>query len=272
LGACPEVAILHDLFSLGACPEAAILHGLLQGTDFIQNCIFTLLGNSDMKILLIEDEKALAQSILTYLRDEGYTCEHAHDFRQAEMKTDIYSYDCLVVDITLPGGSGLDIINELKKKGSETGIIIISAKNSIDDRVKGLDLGADDYLTKPFHLSELNSRIKSIIRRRSFKGNKAIVFNEIIVIPEEKMVSVHDKAITLTKKEFDLLVYFISNKNRVITKDSIAEHLWGDDMDASDSFDFIYSHIKNLRKKLLEKGANDYIQTVYGLGYKFTEN
>jgi len=222
-----------------------------------------------MKILLIEDEKALSDSILSYLREEGHTCELAGDFKSAGMKTDIYGYDCVVVDITLPGGSGLDIIRELKKKGSEAGIIIISAKNSLDDKITGLDLGADDYLTKPFHLSELNSRIKSIIRRRNFKGNNEIVFHEISLVPEEMQVLVNKKPIVLTKKEFDLLLFFISNKNRVITKESIAEHLWGDDMDTANSFDFIYSHIKNLRKKLIEKGSEDYIQTVYGMGYKF---
>ncbi|HEV7229696.1 MAG TPA: response regulator transcription factor [Bacteroidia bacterium] len=222
-----------------------------------------------MKILLIEDEKSLSDSILSYLREEGHTCELASDFSSAEMKTGIYGYDCVVVDITLPGGSGLDIIADLKKKGSEAGIIIISAKNSLDDKVQGLDLGADDYLTKPFHLSELNSRIKSIIRRRNFKGSNEIVFNEIAIIPEEMQVTIKKKPVTLTRKEFDLLLFFVSNKNRVLTKESIAEHLWGDDMDTSDSFDFIYSHIKNLRKKLIEKGAEDYIQTVYGLGYKF---
>jgi DNA-binding response OmpR family regulator len=176
------------------------------------------------------------------------------------------------VDITIPGGSGLDIIRELKKKGSEAGIIIISAKNSIEDKISGLDLGADDYLTKPFHLSELNSRIKSIVRRRSFKGSNEICFHEISIVPDEMLVSVNKKTVTLTKKEFDLLLFFISNKNRVITKESIAEHLWGDDMDTADSFDFIYSHIKNLRKKLVEKGSEDYIQTVYGMGYKFGKN
>jgi DNA-binding response OmpR family regulator len=222
-----------------------------------------------MKILLIEDEKSLSDSILSYLREEGYTCELAADFKNAGLKVDIYNYDCVVVDITLPGGSGLDIISDLKKKGSEAGIIIISAKNSLDDKIAGLDLGADDYVTKPFHLSELNSRIKSIIRRRSFSGNKAILFNEISIVPEEMQVLIHGKVVVLTKKEFDLLLFFVSNQNRVITKESIAEHLWGDDMDTADSFDFIYSHIKNLRKKLLEKGAEDYIQTVYGMGYKF---
>jgi DNA-binding response OmpR family regulator len=222
-----------------------------------------------MKILVIEDEHSLAEAIVSYLKEGGHTCELATDYPSAVQKSEIYDYDCLVVDITLPGGSGLDIISSLKKRGSEAGIIIISAKNSLDDKISGLDLGADDYLTKPFHLSELNSRIKSIIRRRNFKGNKEICFEEISIVPEEMQVLVHGKTVLLTKKEFDLLLYFISNKNRVITKESIAEHLWGDEMDAADSFDFIYSHIKNLRKKLLEKGSEDYIHTIYGMGYKF---
>ena len=171
----------------------------------------------------------------------------------------------------MPGGSGLDIIRTMKQKNSKTGIIIVSAKNSIDDKITGLDIGADDYLTKPFHLSELNARIKSLIRRRSFDGKKEIVFNEIRITPEEMQVSVKGQQLDLTKKEFDLLLYFITNKGRVLTKEALVEHLWGDNMDASDSFDFIYTHIKNLRKKMLEKGGADYIKTVYGMGYKFGE-
>ncbi len=224
-----------------------------------------------MKVLVIEDEKALADSIVSYLREGGHTCELATDFAAAKQKSEIYDYDCVVVDITLPDGNGMDIISSLKKRGSEAGIIIVSAKNSLDDKISGLDIGADDYLTKPFHLSELNSRIKSIVRRRNFKGNKEIGFNEISIVPDEMTVLVNGKSVILTKKEFDLLLFFVSNKNRVITKESIAEHLWGDDMDASDSFDFIYSHIKNLRKKLIEKGSEDYIHTIYGMGYKFGE-
>jgi DNA-binding response OmpR family regulator len=175
----------------------------------------------------------------------------------------------VLVDITLPGGSGLDIVRQLKKSKSKAGIIIISAKNSLDDKVIGLELGADDYLTKPFHLSELNARIKSVIRRMNFEGDKEIVFEEITINPDAQTVKVKKAVISLTKKEFDLLVFFVSNKNRVITKESIAEHLWGDDMDMADSYDFIYSHIKNLRKKLIEAGASDYINTIYGAGYKF---
>jgi DNA-binding response OmpR family regulator len=222
-----------------------------------------------MKILLIEDEPELRKSIKLFLHQEGYVVEAAPDFYKASDKTILYDYDCVLVDITLPGGSGLDIVKQLKNSKSKAGIIIISAKNSLDDKVDGLESGADDYLTKPFHLSELNARIKSVIRRRNFSGDKEIIFEEISINPDAQVVKVNNNTITLTKKEFDLLAFFISNKNRVVTKESIAEHLWGDDMDMSDSYDFIYSHIKNLRKKLVEAGANDYIITLYGAGYKF---
>ena len=222
-----------------------------------------------MKILLIEDEYDLCQSVKEYLTRENYLCECAKNYQEAVEKIDLYQYDCMVVDITLPDGIGLDVIRLLKESKRETGIIIISAKNSLDDKITGLNIGADDYLTKPFHLSELNARIKSIIRRRNFAGNNEIILNEIKILPEKIQVLIHGKEIVLTKKEFDLLMFFISNKNRVLTKESIAEHLWGEEIDVADSFDFIYTHIKNLRKKMLEKGGNDYIQTIYGIGYKF---
>jgi DNA-binding response OmpR family regulator len=225
-----------------------------------------------MKILIVEDEKSLADSITDYLQQEGYACENAHKLSIANEKTDLYVYDCIIVDIGLPDGNGLQLIKKLKQQKSETGIIILSARNELSDKIDGLDVGADDYLTKPFHLSELNARIKSIIRRRNFKGNNEIVCNEIMISTEEMAVTVNSASITLTKKEFDLLLYFVANKNRVITKESIAEHLWGDNFDLVDSFDFIYTHIKNLRRKLLEKGCADYIQTIYGMGYKFNLN
>lgn len=222
-----------------------------------------------MKILLIEDEAQLRKSIKLYLHQEGYLVESASDFVKASEKTDVYDYDCILVDITLPKGSGLDIVKQLKDKGSKAGIIIISAKNSSTDKVKGLDLGADDYLAKPFDLAELNSRIKALIRRRNFDGNKSIIVNEITIVPEQRQVSVKGEAVTLTAKEYDLLVFFVSNKNRVVSKNSIAEHLWGDDSDQMDSHDFIYVHLRNLRKKLMDKGCNDYVQTIYGIGYNF---
>jgi DNA-binding response OmpR family regulator len=222
-----------------------------------------------MKILLIEDEPELRKSIKHYLHQEGYVVESVADFIKASEKTSDYDYDCVLVDITLPNGNGLDIIRQLKQNNSKAGIIIISAKNSTTDKIQGLDLGADDYLAKPFDLAELNSRIKALIRRRNFEGNSSIVANEITIIPDERAVKVNNELVNLTGKEYDLLLFFISNKNRVVSKNSIAEHLWGDDSDQMDSHDFIYVHLRNLRKKLSEKGCTDYVQTIYGIGYNF---
>jgi DNA-binding response OmpR family regulator len=224
-----------------------------------------------MKILVIEDEKDLRESIMTYLKQEGYVCEAAANFKDAQDKILIYNYDCIIVDIMLPDGSGLQLIQELKKAGMGGGVIIISANNSVDDKIKGLEIGSDDYLTKPFHLSELNARIKSIIRRWNFKGNTEVKFNEIKILPDSHEVFINDIKVTLTVKEYDLLLFFISNEGKVIPKGSIAEHLWGDNIDQTDSFEFIYTHIKNLRKKLVMRGCKDYIHTVYGIGYKFQD-
>lgn len=222
-----------------------------------------------MKILIIEDEEELLNSSKEYLMSEGYICEEATTFKEGIEKINLYEYDCIVADIELPDGNGLDLVQELKSKLSETGVIIISAKNALEDKIAGLDIGADDYLTKPFHLSELNARVKSILRRRKFRGNKEIVFKEIRVFPDTFQTFANQRPVALTKKEFDLLIYFISNQNKIITKESIAEHLWGDYIDTADSYDFVYTHISNLRKKLVEQGSNDYIQTVYRVGYKF---
>lgn len=222
-----------------------------------------------MKILLIEDEKLLAETIITYLDKEGYRSEYARTMEQGKEKVNLYEYDCLLVDIGLPDGSGLTIVKEIKKCHPETGIIIISAKNSLDDKVLGLDLGADDYLTKPFHLSELNSRIKSLLRRRKFDGQKEFLVGNIRILPENRQVFIGNEQLALTKKEFDLLLFFVSNQGRVLTKESIAEHLWGDFADNSDTFNFVYSHIKNLRKKILEKSGIEYFRNVYGSGYCF---
>ncbi len=222
-----------------------------------------------MKILLIEDESDLRKSIKQYLHEEGYLVESAADYIQASQKAADYKYECILVDITLPKGNGLDIVKQLKAAHSKAGIIIISAKNSSEDKITGLDLGADDYLAKPFNLAELNSRIKALIRRRNFDGNKWIVVNEITIIPESRMVKVNNDDVILTAKEYDLLLFFIMNKNRVLSKNAIAEHLWGDDSDQMDSHDFIYVHLKNLRKKLTEKGCQDYVKTIYGIGYNF---
>jgi len=225
-----------------------------------------------MKILIIEDEPALRESIQKYLEHQGYVCEAVGDFLGGMDKVKSYDYDCIVVDIGLPYGNGLDIVKELKDIEAKSGIIIISAKNSLDDKLKGLELGSDDYLTKPFHLSELNARINAILRRRNFGGSKTIQFNEIIIDPQAMQVSVNNKAVTLTEKEYQLLEYFIANKRRVLTKSAIAEHIWGDEYEQVSNYDFIYSHIKNLRKKLIDAGCEDYIKTVYGSGYRFTDN
>ncbi|MFD1818547.1 DNA-binding response regulator, OmpR family, contains REC and winged-helix (wHTH) domain [Pseudarcicella hirudinis] len=222
-----------------------------------------------MKLLFIEDEKSLRQALISYFEGEGYLCESAHDFASASEKINLYQYDCVVVDINLPDGSGLNIIKSLKQQQSESGIIIVSARNALDDKLHGLELGSDDYLTKPFHLSELNARIKSIFRRRTFKGQHEVSFQEIKIRTDEMKVSVKGEEIVLTKKEFELLIYLIANQNRMLTKAAIAEHLWGDNADMLDNFDFIYTHIKNLRKKLMEKGCPDYLHSVYGMGYKF---
>lgn len=222
-----------------------------------------------MKILIVEDEMALAKSIGDYLKEEGYVCELAFDYHAASAKVSEYDYDCVIVDINLPDGSGLDIIRELKENKATCGIVIISARNSINDRIEGLNLGADDYLIKPFSLSELNARVKSVIRRVFFSGSNEIIFNEIRIDTDAIQVYVHDEIVNLTKKEYDLLIFFISNKNKVLTKESIGENVWGDYADTLSSFDFIYTHIKNMRKKLLDKGADDYLQNVYGVGYKF---
>ena len=225
-----------------------------------------------MKVLIVEDEPAIRETIVGYLQKEGFVCEQADDFHSAEEKVLLYEYDLIVLDITLPGGSGLDVLRKLKKKNPETGVLIVSAKNSMDDKIIGLDLGADDYITKPFHLPELNARVKALLRRRLFKGNATIVFGEMEVAPDDNILRIHGKPVELSKKEHDLLLYFIINKNRVLTKAAIAEHLWGDYMDLADNFDLIYSHLKNLRKKIAQHGGTDYIKTVYGMGYKFTDH
>jgi len=224
-----------------------------------------------MKILIIEDEPALLEEIHSYLSKENYICEVAENYDDAREKLQLYHYDIAIIDITLPGGSGLSLIDLLKKSNTDSGILIISAKNSLDDKLTGLETGADDYLTKPFHLAELNARIKAIIRRRKFSGATEIVFNEIRIEPDDKSVLVNENKLRLTRKEYELLHFFIANKNHLLTRESIAEHLWGDNIDLADNFDFIYTHINNLRKKILAAGGTDYLKTIYGLGYKFTD-
>ena len=222
-----------------------------------------------MKILIIEDEAALAKSISDYLSEENYICEFAETFAMALEKVENYSYDCILLDLMLPDGSGMDILEMLKKQGKEEGLIIISAKDALDDKIKALQIGADDYLTKPFHLQELAARIFSIIRRKQFGNNNIIQQNELYIDLLAKTILINENPITLTKKEFDLLIYFIGNKNKVISKSTLAEHLSGDFADMLDNHDFIYAHIKNLKKKLSEGGCGNYLKTVYGTGYRW---
>lgn len=225
-----------------------------------------------MKVLIIEDNTALAENIQGFLVGEGYICELCHTHANAQEKLSAFQYDCIILDIMLPDGSGLDLLRYIKSERIESSILIVSAKNSLDDKVTGLEVGADDYLTKPFHLTELHARLKAIYRRKNLHGDYKISFREISVNTDTMEARVNDQMVDLTKKEFDLLLYFLVNKNRVLTRQSIAEHLWGDYTDNLSNFDFVYQHVKNLRKKITAGGGNDYIGTVYGLGYKFDAN
>jgi DNA-binding response OmpR family regulator len=221
-----------------------------------------------LKLLIIEDEPALNQSITEFLSGAGYLCEPVFNYQQALEKIDCHTYDCIVLDLMLPGGSGLSLLRYLKQDKKNEGVIIISAKGELEDKIDGLELGADDYLTKPFHLSELSVRIAAILRRKNFNGQSVIRAGDIQIDTAGKSVMVKEKQVELTQKEFQLLLFFVINRNRVLSKNAIAQHLWGDDMDYPSSYDFIYSHIKNLRKKIIGAGGEDYIRSVYGEGYK----
>lgn len=222
-----------------------------------------------MKVLIIEDERKLSDSIVDYLKGEKYLCEQAFDFNDAMMKVRIYDYDCVLLDLMLPGGNGLDILRDIKRRNNPAGVIIVSAKDSLDDKLKGLQIGADDYLAKPFHLAELSMRIYAVIRRKEFGANNRLECGDISIDLLEKSVTASGHSITLTKSEYDLLLFFIGNKNRVLSKGAIAEHLSGDFADMMDNFDFIYTHIKNLKAKLTEAGIKDCVKNVYGMGYKW---
>ena len=222
-----------------------------------------------MKVLIIEDEPQLATSIGKYLSDQDYNCEFASDYHQAREKISLYHYDCILLDLTLPGGHGLQILDELKKNNQQEGVIIISAKSSYEDKIRGLELGADDYLSKPFHLPELAARIYSIIRRRNFGSSNIILQNELQIDILARTVTINGFPIILTRKEFDLLLYFIGNKNRVISKSALAEHLSGDSADMFDNHDFVYAHVKNLKRKLNDAGYDKNLKTIYGSGYKW---
>lgn len=225
-----------------------------------------------MKILIIEDEIDIATSMQSYLKSNDIHCEMAADAESALEKISMYDYDCILLDLMLPDRDGFTVLKELKKQNKTEGVIIISAKESLETKIEGFNLGADDYLTKPFHLSELLVRIQSLVRRKNFNGNNILSFNEIEIDTLAKSVRVKNKKIDFTKKEIDLLLFLIGNKNKVLSKSAIAEHLSGDMADMLDNHDFVYAHIKNLKKKLNESGSTDYIKSVYGIGYKWQDD
>lgn len=221
-----------------------------------------------MKVLVIEDEESLRRSIIEYFKNEEFVCDWADTYQSGITKMEDFEYDCIILDVNLPGGSGLDLLGYLRLQKKEDGVIIISARNSLDDKIAGLDLGADDYLTKPFHLSELNARVKALIRRKYSKGSRFLELGDLTIEVASRIASYKGQSLLLTKNEFDLLLFMAINKNRVLSKRAIGEHLFGEEADNLPSFDFVYSHVKNLKKKCKEKGADNLIQTVYGLGYK----
>ena len=223
-----------------------------------------------MKILIVEDEPALRELIQRSLEKERYVVEVAADFNSALRKIEDYDYDCVLLDIMLPDGSGLDLLEKLKAMHKRENVIIISAKDSLEDKVLGLGLGADDYLPKPFHLAELNARIKSVIRRQHHDGEIDICLGNIRILPDKYQVLINDREVELNRKEYDILLYFINRPGRLVNKNTLAESVWGDHIDQVDNFDFIYAQIKNLRKKLKDAGATAEIKAVYGFGYKMT--
>jgi DNA-binding response OmpR family regulator len=222
-----------------------------------------------MKVLIVEDEPELAQNVRDYLAREGYICEVAANCAEATEKLALFQYDCILLDIMLPDGNGLKLLDFIKKEQIQSNILITSAKNALEDKVTGLEYGADDYLTKPFHLPELHARIRAIYRRKNLNGSHTVQFNEISMDTDMLEAKVNGAVLDITRKEFDLLLYFIVNKNRVLSRQSIAAHLWGDYTDDLANFDFVYQHVKNLRKKIAAANGTDYIGTVYGIGYKF---
>lgn len=224
-----------------------------------------------MKILVIEDERNLSDSIVAYLSGQKYLCEQAFTYNEAKMKANLYEYDCVLLDLMLPGGNGLDILRDIRKKRNQAGVIIVSAKDSLDDKVTGLEIGADDYLAKPFHLPELSMRIYAIIRRKEFSANNILENNGIKINLLDKSAVVNGLPVELTRSEYELLLFLIGNKNRVISKSAMAEHLSGEMADMMDSHDFVYTHIKNLKAKLAAAGCKDCIKNVYGTGYKWIE-
>lgn len=225
-----------------------------------------------MKLLIIEDETGMRENIHQSLAREKYVVETATDYHSAREKLGVYEYDCILLDIGLPGGSGLELLKELKKERRKEAVLIVSAKDSLEDKVDGLNLGADDYLPKPFHFAELHARIKSLLRRKSLGGNDMITIGNIIINTEHRTIHVAGKEVAFNRKEFDIILYMGMNKNRLVNKTALAEHVWGDSIDEANSFDFIYSQIKNLRRKLKDYDTGVEIKAVYGIGYKLSDS
>ena len=221
-----------------------------------------------MKILIIEDEKGMRETLETFFVQQKFVVETAHDFDSGLSKLSVYDYDCILLDIMLPGGSGLDLLTEMKGMNKRESVIIISARDAIDDKVLGLELGADDYLPKPFHLAELNARVKSLIRRNQSGGDMSVSIENVKLLPDKRTVFVNDEEMPLNRKEFDLLYYFMVNPDRLLNKTTLTEAVWGDNIDQADDLEFLYSQVKNLRRKLKTAGADVEIKAVYGFGYK----
>ncbi len=221
-----------------------------------------------MKILIIEDEPQMLENMSKNLEAEGFLVESATNYVQATNRIGVYEYDCILLDINLPDGNGLELLKIIKKKGLEDGVIIVSARDSLDDKLQGLDLGADDYLPKPFHMAELRARVKAVLRRRNFEGQDELKLGNTAINTSNRTLFIDKKEVELNRKEYDVLLYLASNKDRLVNKTALAEHVWGDNIDQADSFDFIYSQIKNLRKKLDSHSADIEIKAVYGIGYK----
>ena len=223
-----------------------------------------------MQILIVEDEQSLMESMVAYLEMEGFKCEQASSYHAGLCSLDKHDYICMLIDLNLPDGDGLELVKMARQNQTSSGIIIVSARSALEERVKGLEVGADDYLVKPFHLSELVARVHSVVRRTRSQGEEILTFGLIRVMPEERTCFVEEKQVDLTRKEHDLLLYLMVNRNRVITKESIADYLWGEYGGGYGSYDFVYTHLKNLRRKLIAAGSPDYIKNMYGVGYKFS--
>lgn len=225
-----------------------------------------------MKLLLIEDDASLREIMQRALKSEGYIVESAGTYFEACDKIAGYSYDCIMLDIMLPDGNGLQLLEQIKKSGNDARVIIISARDSLDDKITGLDLGADDYLAKPFYMAELSARIKSVMRRGSGAVSNTMTAGNITLDMGSRRIRIDGKDVPLLKKEFDILLYFMQRPGHIVDKAVLAEAVWGDHIDMVDNFQFVYAQIKNLRKKLAEAGASINIKAVYGFGYKFTDN